>query len=67
MLKPSDYYREMSAIIARFTGADGEFHTAIGNLFFNRRTSPSQPLHTAQWPCFAMVTQGAKSLTAACH
>lgn len=67
MLKPSDYYREMSAIIARFTGADGEFHTAIGNLFFNRRTSPSQPLHTAQWPCFAMVTQGAKSLTLGDH
>jgi AraC-like DNA-binding protein len=63
MLKPSHYYRELSSIIARFTGADGEFHTAIGNLFFNRRSSPSQPLHTAQWPCFALVTQGAKSLT----
>jgi AraC-like DNA-binding protein len=53
----------MSSIIARFTGSDGEFHTAIGNLFFNRRSSPSQPLHTAQWPCFALVAQGAKSLT----
>lgn len=63
MLKPSDYYREMSAIIARYADSDGEFHTAISNLFFNRRTSPSQPLHTAQWPCFALVTQGAKSLT----
>lgn len=63
MLKPSVAYREMSAIIARFTGSDGEFRTAIGNLFFNRRSSPSQPLHTAQWPCFAMVAQGAKSLT----
>lgn len=62
-MSPSDYYREMSAIIARFCKSDGEFHTAIGNLFFNRRTSPSQPLHTAQWPCFALVTQGAKSLT----
>ena len=63
MLKSSDSYREMSAIIARCTDSDGEFHTAIGNLFFNRRSSPSQPLHTAQWPCFALVTQGAKSLT----
>ncbi len=62
-LKPPDYYREMSSIIARLTGSDGEFHTAIGNLFFNRRSSPSQPLHTAQWPCFALVAQGAKSLT----
>ena len=63
MLSPSTYYREMSSIITRFTGGDGEFHTSIGNLFFNRRSSPSQPLHTAQWPCFALVTQGAKSLT----
>ena len=63
MLSPSTYYREMSSIITRFTSGDGEFHTSIGNLFFNRRSSPSQPLHTAQWPCFALVTQGAKSLT----
>jgi len=53
----------MNSIIAQFTGTDGEFRTAIGSLFFNRRSSPSQPLHTAQWPCFALVTQGAKSLT----
>src|ERR1700676_4828475 len=63
VLRRSDYYRELSSIIARFTGSDGEFQTAIGNLFFNRRSSPSQPLHTAQWPCFALVTQGGKSLT----
>jgi AraC-like DNA-binding protein len=62
-VKASDYYRELSSIIARLTGADGEYPTAIGNLFFNRLSSPSQPLHTAQWPCFALVTQGAKSLT----
>jgi AraC-like DNA-binding protein len=63
VLNLSGYYREMSSIIARSTDSDGEFHTAIGNLFFNRRSSPSQPLHTAQWPCFALVAQGAKSLT----
>ena len=62
-MKPSDYYREMNAIIVRFASSDGEFHTPVNNLFFNRRTSPSQPLHTAQWPCFALVTQGSKSLT----
>ncbi|WP_149139315.1 AraC family transcriptional regulator [Cupriavidus campinensis] len=57
----------MSSIIARFTRTDGESRTAIGNLFLNRRTSPSQPMHTTQWPCFALVTQGAKSLTLGDH
>jgi AraC-like DNA-binding protein len=60
--EPIDSYREMSAIIERSTEGDGEFDTAVGGLYFNRRTSVSQPLHTAQWPCFALVTQGAKSL-----
>jgi AraC-like DNA-binding protein len=55
-------YREMVSIIARFAKSDGECSTPIGNLFFARRSSPTQPLHTAQWPCFALVVQGAKSL-----
>jgi AraC-like DNA-binding protein len=53
----------MAAIIDRFTGADGEFQTAVDGLFFSRKSAPSQPLRTAQWPCFALVAQGAKSLT----
>jgi AraC-like DNA-binding protein len=57
-----DPYQEMASIIARFATSDGEYPTAIGSLFFNRRSSPTQPLHTAQWPCFALVVQGAKSL-----
>jgi AraC-like DNA-binding protein len=56
-------YREVAAIIARFTKEDGIHETAVGTLFFNRRSSPSQPLHVAQAPCFALVAQGAKSLT----
>ncbi|MDB5986330.1 MAG: bacterial regulatory s, tetR family protein [Nevskia sp.] len=52
----------MASIIARFAASDGEYSTAISSLFFNRRSSPTQPLHLAQWPCFALVVQGAKSL-----
>ncbi|MBR0696113.1 AraC family transcriptional regulator [Bradyrhizobium lablabi] len=55
-------HREMAAIIARFAVRDETCATAIPGLYFNRRSSPSQPIHTAQWPCFAMVAQGAKSL-----
>jgi AraC-like DNA-binding protein len=54
----------MASIIARFTARDEERPTAIGNLFFSRRTSPTHAcVHTSQWPCFALVVQGAKSLT----
>ena len=58
----AEYYAEMGALIARFAPDDGQFPTAIGNLFFSRRSVLSQPLHTAQWPCFALVAQGAKRL-----
>jgi AraC-like DNA-binding protein len=54
--------QEMASIIARFANSDGEHTTAIDGLFFARRSSPTQPLYTAQWPCFALVVQGAKSL-----
>ncbi|WP_036049497.1 AraC family transcriptional regulator [Bradyrhizobium sp. Tv2a-2] len=52
----------MAKIIARFTPDDQVHATAIRGLYFNRRSSPTQPVHTAQWPCFAMVVQGAKDL-----
>jgi len=55
-------YQEMAAIIARFATEDVEYATPIEGLYFNRRSSPTQPIHTAQWPCFALVLQGAKSL-----
>jgi AraC-type transcriptional regulator N-terminus len=56
-------YQDIAAIIARFTREDRIHETAIGTLFFNRRSSQSQPIHVAQAPCFALVAQGAKSLT----
>src|ERR1700760_3440723 len=56
-------YDELRSAIARFATGDQELQTPIDSLFFNRRSSPTQPLHTAQWPCFALVVQGAKSLT----
>ncbi|MBA8881244.1 AraC family transcriptional regulator [Phyllobacterium myrsinacearum] len=55
-------YQEMASIIARFAKTDEERSTAIDGLFFSRRSSPTHCLHTAQWPCFALVAQGAKSL-----
>lgn len=58
-----DAYREIAAIVARSTSTDGVHETAIEALFFNRRSSPSQAFHVAQRPCFALVAQGAKSLT----
>src|SRR5690606_28067258 len=46
----------------RSTESDGLTPTAVDHLFFGRQSSPSLPMHTAQWPCFALVTQGSKSL-----
>lgn len=63
MLKPDDYLREINALIARSTDRDGIVPTAVDQLFFARQSVPSLPLHTAQWPCFALVTQGAKRLS----
>ncbi|MDP9123432.1 MAG: AraC family transcriptional regulator [Pseudomonadota bacterium] len=63
MSETSAVYREMSGLIARYATDVGEVATAIDSLFLSKRTEPSQPLYTAQWPCFALVAQGAKSLT----
>lgn len=53
---------EIAALIGAHAAEDREYATAIGNLYFNRRSTPGQPLYAAQWPCFALVAQGAKSL-----
>lgn len=63
MLPPADALREINDAIARSTENDGLTPTAIDHLFFARQSSPSLPMHTAQWPCFALVTQGSKRLT----
>lgn len=62
MTTAHDPYGEMASIIARFTGEDEECATAIDTLFFSRRSSTDKSVYTAQWPCFALVVQGAKSL-----
>ena len=57
-------YQEMASIIARFATRDDERPSPIANLFFSRRSSTAHHcVHTSQWPCFALVVQGAKSLT----
>lgn len=54
--------REIAATVARHTPADGEFATALAGLFISRKSVPSEPYFTVQWPCFALVAQGAKSV-----
>ncbi len=56
-------YRELAGIIDRFATREGEVQTSINGLFLSRCTSLTQPQHTTQWPCFALVVQGAKCLT----
>jgi AraC-like DNA-binding protein len=63
MTLPFHPHSEIASIIARFAGEDGDFPTAIDNLGLFRRCSPTQPLHTAYKPGFAIVAQGAKSVT----
>jgi len=53
---------EIAATVARHTASDGEFPTAVGNLYLGRKSTPSEPYFTVQWPCFALVAQGEKSL-----
>jgi AraC-like DNA-binding protein len=54
---------EIAAIIARHASTEGEVATAIEGLYFSRREAPTPAFVTTQWPCFALVAQGAKSLT----
>ncbi|MCM3563096.1 AraC family transcriptional regulator [Hydrogenophaga intermedia] len=63
MPTPTDALQAINDVIARSTETDGLTPTAIDHLFFSRQSSPSLPLHSAQWPCFALVTQGSKRLT----
>ncbi|PZM13565.1 AraC family transcriptional regulator [Rhizobium tubonense] len=63
MTLPFHPHSEIASIIARFATDDGDFPTAIDNLSLFRRCSPTQPLHSAYKPGFAIVAQGAKRLT----
>ncbi len=63
MTLPFTPYRELATLIARFATADGDLMTPIDGLFIGRRSSPSEPIHKGQHACFALVVQGAKSVT----
>jgi len=63
MSLPFTPYRELAALIARFATADGDIRTPIDGLFIGRRSAPSEPVHKGQHACFALVAQGAKSVT----
>lgn len=62
MAHPLDSYREMASIIARFTADDDSYDSGIDGLLLKRQDAPTSRAHTAQWPCFALVVQGAKCL-----
>jgi len=63
MTIPFSPHQEIASIIARFAKEDGEFTTAVDNLILFRRSGPTSPQHAAYRPGFAIVAQGAKSLT----
>ena len=63
MTLPFTPFRECAATIARHLPDDGDVVTAIEGLYLGRRSAPSEPIHKGQHPCFAIVAQGAKSVT----
>ncbi len=63
MSLPFTPYRELAALIARFATADGDIMTPVDGLFIGRRSAPTEPFHKGQHACFALVAQGAKSVT----
>ncbi|APR80910.1 Transcriptional regulator, AraC family protein [Minicystis rosea] len=62
MAPRADAYRELTELVDKHARSDGENTTAIDDLFLSRTSSPTQPIHVVQWPCFALVAQGAKSV-----
>jgi AraC-like DNA-binding protein len=63
MHNQSERIGEIAAIIARHTSGTGMFPTAIENLVFGRQTAPTNPVHLAHRPAFALIAQGQKSVT----
>ena len=53
---------ELLDLLQRHTGGDRLHDTPVPGLHLLRFSSPSQPLYAVQWPCLAMVAQGAKTL-----
>lgn len=56
-------FAELAALIARHTPNEALTETIIPELFLLRLTAPTEPRFCAQWPTFALVLQGAKSIT----
>lgn len=54
---------EMATRIARHARTEGLIETEIPDFGLFRLDRPSEPNFCAQWPCFALVAQGAKSIT----
>lgn len=53
---------ELLDLLRRHTHGDRLHTTAVAGLHLLRFGSPSLPLYATQWPCLAMVAQGAKTL-----
>jgi AraC-like DNA-binding protein len=53
---------QIAETVARHIPTDGERSTSVPGLYISRKSVPSAPLFGVQWPCFALVAQGAKSL-----
>lgn len=61
--QPTALLKEAADIIARHTKGGMELSTAIDGLYFGSGIVPTEPIHLSQWPCFALVAQGEKSVT----
>jgi AraC-like DNA-binding protein len=53
---------ELAALIARFTGAEGGFDTAIPRLGLARASRSHHPVHTITEPAFCVLAQGSKRM-----
>ena len=63
VIRVEELVREMATIVARFAEHDGEHRTPVDSLYVGRSSAPTLPLLKMQWPCLAIVLQGAKSVT----
>jgi AraC-like DNA-binding protein len=54
--------REIADIIARYAAGGSDYAAGMKSLYLKRQAEPTQFVHTAQWPCFGLVVQGAKRL-----
>ncbi|MBB6407775.1 AraC-like DNA-binding protein [Mesorhizobium sangaii] len=60
---PSEIYADMADILERHLPQDGDLASAVAGLYLSRRSAPTEPVYLSQWPCFAFVIRGRKSVT----